>query len=805
MNLGEFIDTYRDAIAHRVVESYPPLYRPSENGGTLPRLLRTPLGAQADAIRGAALSLEAHRGTTVGGEMGTGKTFIAAAAAHMAGFKRILVLGPPHLVPKWKREVEVTVPGARAVIVKSITDLERLRFSIGSGPLFAVMSREKAKLSYRWKAAVIERWAVSKGRLVRDEETGEPFRVPCCPDCTAQIVDKDGVPLTDADLNRRKHTCAACGAPLWQADGSGPARYPLADYVKHRMKGFFDLLIGDEIHEYKGRGSAQGIAAGVLADACGKSLSLSGTLMGGYASTLFHLLYRFSPEIRTEFERSDEHRWIQRYGFEEHSIGKPDNDSVEDGRNSRRRKYRKTVRERPGLVPSALFHIIANTVFLRLTDVASGLPDYDEQILLSSMDSEEDATGYSQRSAYDTVYEELRKELAEALKAGSKRLLATYLQTLLAYPEGCTKGETVFDPRSGDIIVQVPPLSEERLYPKEKALVDLVAAERMEGRRVLVYATHTGTRDITERMDEILTRHGFRVAVLKADAVAPERREAWVADKVKQGIDVMICHPRLVQTGLDLIDFPTLVWFETDYSVYVSRQASRRSWRIGQTRPVKVVFMSYKNTLQADALKLVAKKMQSSLAVEGELPEDGLAAYGDDGDDLMMALARKLVLDHDRGIVSGDEEDEAETIEDVLAQARNAEATAEELLVDDGWKLVEVEPETVAVNGNGHHGNGHGFNIIGPTVELVPVNGHHSNGHMPAPVNGNGGHANGNGNGHHEEADEPQQSLFSWAEFMAEEPAKPKRSSRKPQPATLSMFEWAMNLEQEREPVGAGR
>ena len=55
--------------------------------------------------------------------------------------------------------------------------------------------------------------------------------------------------------------------------------------------------------------------------------------------------------------------------------------------------------------------------------------------------------------------------------------------------------------------------------------------------------------------------------------------------------------------------------------MYVVRQASRRSWRIGQTRPVKVVFMSYRNTLQADALKLVAKKMQSSLTVEGELPE----------------------------------------------------------------------------------------------------------------------------------------------------------------------------------------
>ena len=73
------------------------------------------------------------------------------------------------------------------------------------------------------------------------------------------------------------------------------------------------------------------------------------------------------------------------------------------------------------------------------------------------------------------------------------------------------------------------------------------------------------------------------------------------------------------------------------------RQASRRSWRIEQTRPVEVAFMSYRNSLQADALKLVAKKLQSSLVVEGELPEDGLAAYGEDGDDIMMALARKIV------------------------------------------------------------------------------------------------------------------------------------------------------------------
>ena len=70
-------------------------------------------------------------------------------------------------------------------------------------------------------------------------------------------------------------------------------------------------------------------------------------------------------------------------------------------------------------------------------------------------------------------------------------------------------------------------------------------------------------------MDDILTRRGFRVAVMKAEAVAPDRREARAADRV-----VMICHPRLVQTGPDLIDFPTLSWFETEFFVFQSTEKS---------------------------------------------------------------------------------------------------------------------------------------------------------------------------------------------------------------------------------------
>ena len=51
----------------------------------------------------------------------------------------------------------------------------------------------------------------------------------------------------------------------------------------------------------------------------------------------------------------------------------------------------------------------------------------------------------------------------------------------------------------------MPLLSEERVYPNEQALIDLVATERVERRRARAYSTHACTMDITERIDAIIT------------------------------------------------------------------------------------------------------------------------------------------------------------------------------------------------------------------------------------------------------------------------------------------------------------
>ena len=728
--LAGFIQEYQHSITQKVIETYRPTYQPQNDHHRLPALLRRPIGKQSETIRGAVHSLGLNRGTTVVGEMGTGKTFIAIVAAQMAGFRRVLVMCPPHLVQKWKREVEMTLPPklASASIVKSVTDLRRLRQNHGNSrdgdarTLFVIMSREKAKLSYPWDNQVHWTLPMAGGRLIRTEDDGLLIRdeadrnvinddgeididaahrwlqrLPRCLECWLPLQDKEGVYLSEQEVltMKKRLKCLSCGAPLWGARSNGdPARnrVALAEYAKKKMKGFFDLFVADEVHEYKSRDSAQGIAAGGSAQLCGKSLVLSGTLMGGYASTLFYLLYRFYPEFRSRFGYNAESEWIHDYGFYQETIKYDSGRAIviEDGSMSKRKtSSKRSVKESPGLMPSALFHLIENTIFLRLNDVSADLPPYEEHVITMPMDAEPDETGWSQSTGYRHLYRQIHAELVQALQRGSARLLAIYLQTLLAYPDGSTKGEVVHDPETGALIAAVPPLSEERTYPKEKQLLDLIRSEKDLGRRVLVYVTHTDTRDITGRLAAFLERDGHRTAVLKAGTPKPEDREKWIAEQVAQGKDVVVCNPKLVQTGLDLVDFPTIVWFETEYSVYVMRQASRRSWRIGQKKPVRVYYMTYQDCIQADALKLIAMKMQSSLAVEGELPEDGLSAYGDTQDNLMISLAKQIAGHLGPRTTTAD-------LEETLRRVREMDEAGETELVDDTWTPIaddHVEPE----------------------------------------------------------------------------------------------------------------
>jgi hypothetical protein len=96
-------------------------------------------------------------------------------------------------------------------------------------------------------------------------------------------------------------------------------------------------------------------------------------------------------------------------------------------------------------------------------------------------------------------------------------------------------------------------------------------------------------------------------------------------------------------------NFPTLIWYETGYDLFTLRQASRRSWRIGQKLPCHVHYLYYAETMQARAMALMARKLDASLAMEGQFSVEGLAAMSSDGGTLAMELAKSLMENIDFG------------------------------------------------------------------------------------------------------------------------------------------------------------
>ena len=227
-----------------------------------------------------------------------------------------------------------------------------------------------------------------------------------------------------------------------------------------------------------------------------------------------------------------------------------------------------------------------------------------------------------------------------------------------------------FDPetkcREVFVIAETVDLDKTETYAKERALIEEVKAQLARGRKCQVFAVYTNKHDVTARLEQLFRAERIRAAILRA-SVPTHRREAWYREQLRRGIDVAICHPKIVETGLDLLDFPTILFHETGYSLHTLRQSSRRSWRIGQRRHVEVKFFAYKGTMQEVCLRLIGKKLLVALAMEGKFTSEGLQAIDGD-DDMLTAMAHELV--ENRGIGES-----ADSVWRALGQLRPPQAT----------------------------------------------------------------------------------------------------------------------------------
>jgi SNF2 family DNA or RNA helicase len=672
----DYLRAHATELGARILETYPPLQGPKDPiAPELATLLRKPLPAQALAVTGTAKYLRTAKAARIVAECGAGKTLMALATIHVLAFGRSsanLVMCPSHITHKWAREVLLTIPRARAFLIEDLrnggdpgrphgicevklskgrTVYEGKRISLPEmrqigrnewrkrlpGPTFFISGKDKGKLSYFWDHAFIK------------AKSGPNLGGVVNPDSGLAILDSEMEKLTALDFCEKVKVSEALAAPrggttrfsaLWQADRTRIQRMAPIEYIGRYMRGWFDFAIADELHQLAGD-TAQGNGLGVLGRAAQRLIALTGTLMGGYADDLFNIFYRMEPRamVREGFAYGGQGRrdFQEQYGVLE-TIEK-----VEEADNACSRATKKTVRvlRKPGASPLLFGRFLMNTTaFLSLEDISDKLPRYDESVMSVDMDE-----------ALQQAYEKLEEDIRSAMKAhrGNKSLMSILLNTLLLYPDHPYDFDEIWararDPQTKEyvkfLVTEPENLTREALYAKERALIADVKEELRQGRRCQVYATYTGEKDVTLRLETVLRQEGIRVAILRS-SVPTDKREDWYDRQLKAGVEVVICHPKLVETGLDLLAFPTLYFYETGYSLHTLRQASRRSWRIGQRFPVRVKFVTYSGTMQETCLRLMGKKMLVALMMEGKFSGEGLQALDTD-EDLMSAMARELV------------------------------------------------------------------------------------------------------------------------------------------------------------------
>ena len=670
-----YLRTFSQELGARIVEMYPPLQGPSDPlPASLKTLLRQPLPAQALTISGVTKHLNTARSAIIVGECGTGKTLMSIAVAHTHSAARpytVIAMCPPHLVFKWAREVLDTIPGARTFIIYDLRNggdptrphgvvevkqrngqiihkgLKTTLFALRTmgrsgwkrlcpGPAYFIVSRETGKLSYHWKHA----YTVA--------ESGREKGAVTNPDTGRAIPRSEGGYLSRVDFAEKKifehFTRGKEGtdgfSAMWQADREKIQRMAPLGYIGRHMKGWWDYAIADELHQLA-QETAQGNNLGVLYRCSRKLIGLTGTLMGGYADDLFNLFYRMTPRqmVAEGFAAGGSGRrdFAERYGVLE-SIEK-----IPDADNACTRAQKTTVRQvrKPGASPLVFGKfLMASTAFVTLEDIAAYLPSYEESVIEVEMDAE-----------LGKAYAEIEKDIREAVKQnrGNRSLMSLMMHRLLLYPDhpfgiGEIWGKR-FNPHLGCLepflVTTAPDLSEDFVYAKERKLIEDIRGELGRGRRCQVYATFTGEHDVAARLERVLRQAGLRVAVLRP-TVPTLKRELWYEKQLKDGVEVVICHPKLVETGLDLLAFPTLYFYETGYSLHTLRQASRRSWRIGQKHPVQVKFFVSKDTTQTTCLRLMGKKMLVALMMEGKFSGEGIHSLESD-EDMMSAMARELV------------------------------------------------------------------------------------------------------------------------------------------------------------------
>lgn len=509
------------------------------------------------------LESKKNKSLLISAEMGAGKTTVAIQISMSQKLIPVyFVVCPPHLVKTWQEELEINYKDKtayKAIVVKRWEDLtkyaKRNLWNDGVKYYF-IIARETLKLSYPKEVAVnIRRKQIETEKELDGQTTmlKQLVKVATCPDCGATIHEgsEDYINLDKIPLK------CECGCVLRQPDRSKSqklrTRESVADYIfKNFTKGSYNVIL-DEVHEYKGGNTGQGNAMGRLVSGARKSIGLTGTLMNGYASSLFYLLYRLNPHLMKKtlgYDYNQVAQFVSTYGAHE-EIVEAKEVSMEGVVTRMGRRI--NVKEKAKISPYLLSVLLDMTIFLKLDEIKMPsnlkLPDYTEVIDLVDMEKE-------LKGPYMEYLSDITSEVRK-----NKSVLGNLAVDAIAIPD-----MPFMERNAQEVCFYEPELTREDfgLTNKEKRLIENVRSELEEGRKCMIYLTFTNQIVATDIQKILSDAFPHKTVKFLPSTVKPTKRKEWIE---KNPCDVLIANPELVKTGLTLLQFLTIIFYETTYNV----------------------------------------------------------------------------------------------------------------------------------------------------------------------------------------------------------------------------------------------
>lgn len=628
--LLNFIVQNKRALGDYLNNKFNPVYQFDMNGmqGFLNQIRlkgKYPLyTAQKHVIAAITKGFEHRKGILLSGQMGVGKTAMGgtAAIAITAGtVKQIaqdmrddqvtLVVAPPHLVEKWKRELLSIHPNTIVERLDRHEDVKAFMQKaerVGQGiPKIGLIKRDLTKLgcsreiSVVWREEGIALWRADQAPPVGYETEKRIIkkRVPKCPHCGQTVMQErrgNSVPASETWLKSGKRNCTACHSPLWQDArdrGSRPKpghkyapknpRFRIDEYIQRVYPDRVYLLVWDEVHEAANGDTGNGVAFGRLAGVAQKVLALTGTPFNGKSSSLFNLEYHLNERVRQQYnwggaqrfsrkERGShgfpkalsgqaqrgraESSWVEQMGVREQVLEERPSYDPNTGAYTGTSSYERPFQEAPGISPLLVAEVLDHTVFFSLADLGKALPDYQEIAIPVSLDDDVQAE-------YERTRSLLKDYLIQRRWEGDQSFKGAYLQWSLGWLNAAHRPTEVIHnikhPINGEKIPHVVTRirsygDDDRVYAKEQALIDLLTEELAANRPCVVYLRQTATKDIQPRIEQLIRQHvpEAKPYILK-NTVSAERREAVIEKEIAKGTNIIICNPELVKTGLDLV------------------------------------------------------------------------------------------------------------------------------------------------------------------------------------------------------------------------------------------------------------